>query len=219
MSRKRAKRGKKCGILPMAASTHRGVPGSTQSSGAQLPNKWPRGPAICCNCSYLQKETGFTHQKSGHPGSDRTLMRFIQNFHSTLPKSKLLEYCRLVISDCEVCTLTKMNVEKILDLKFRSGWKYLTKWENCPISEATWEPISIFIEPSESPDEFTINHAFQEFAVEKHPALLDVARKIGRRLIAQSSHPPGKLSRRISQVGDDNPNFGADSEDEDGFCL
>ena len=74
------------------------------------------------------------------------------------------------------------------------GWKYLTKWENCPISEATWEPISIFIEPSESPDGFTINPALQEFAVEKHPALLDVARKFGRRLIAQSSHPPGKLS-------------------------
>ena len=51
----------------------------------------------------------FVHQKSGHPGSDRTLLMFYQNFHSMISKSELLRQCRMIVSDCEICTLTKVN--------------------------------------------------------------------------------------------------------------
>ena len=33
------------------------------------------------------------------------------------------------------------NVEAILRHKFDQGWKFLTKWENFPMSASSWEPI------------------------------------------------------------------------------
>ena len=36
------------------------------------------------------------------------------------------------------------NVEAILRHKFEQGWKFLTKWENFPISASTWEPPMAF---------------------------------------------------------------------------
>ena len=53
----------------------------------------------------------------------------------------------------------RMVVDKILDMKFRSGWKYLTKWIGLPISDATWEPLSTFVEITNDGSDYTINDA------------------------------------------------------------
>ena len=36
------------------------------------------------------------------------------------------------------------KVEAILKHKFQQGWKFLTKWENYPLSTSTWEPPKSF---------------------------------------------------------------------------
>ena len=38
-------------------------------------------------------------------------------------------------------------VEEILKHKFRQGWRFLTKWENFPVSASTWEPPRSFVLP------------------------------------------------------------------------
>ena len=39
-------------------------------------------------------------------------------------------------------------VESILKHKYKQGWRFLTKWENWPLSDATWEPVRAFIQPN-----------------------------------------------------------------------
>jgi len=53
-------------------------------------------------------------------------------------------------------------VESILKHKFSNGYYFLTKWENFPICDSTWEPIKQFVLPNGS-----INPALQAYCSEK----------------------------------------------------
>ncbi len=39
-------------------------------------------------------------------------------------------------------------VHKIMDHKWRNGWKFLVWWENFPMSQCTWEPTKAFVSPT-----------------------------------------------------------------------
>ena len=54
----------------------------------------------------------FTHEKFGHMGVERTLMCFLQNLFSPVPKSELMGVCKVVVENCEICKLTKANTPK-----------------------------------------------------------------------------------------------------------
>ena len=45
--------------------------------------------------------------------------------------------------------------------EYKQGWKFLTLWDGYGLSEATWEPMSAFIEPDGS-----INPIFRSYLVE-----------------------------------------------------
>ena len=40
------------------------------------------------------------------------------------------------------------NVEAILKHKYAQGWRFLVHWEGFPVSNATWEPLKSFIQPT-----------------------------------------------------------------------
>ena len=50
------------------------------------------------------------------------------------------------------------KVEAILKHKYKQGWRFLTKWEGWPLSDATWEPVKSFVDPGGP-----INAAFLEY--------------------------------------------------------
>ena len=50
------------------------------------------------------------------------------------------------------------HVESILKHKYRKGWFFLTKWENWPLADSTWEPLKLFVHP-----DGRINDKFQEY--------------------------------------------------------
>ena len=68
----------------------------------------------------------------------------------------------MLMDDEEQAELGFYNVAKILDHKFRGGWKFLVWWENFPPSASTWEPISSFILPNGS-----VNSVFKEYCLSK----------------------------------------------------
>ena len=45
--------------------------------------------------------------------------------------------------------------------EYKQGWKLLTLWDGYGLSEATWEPMSAFIQP-----DFSINPIFRSYLVE-----------------------------------------------------
>ena len=47
--------------------------------------------------------------KTGHPGSERTVLSSFQNFHSQISKSELISRARDIVTTCEICALTKTN--------------------------------------------------------------------------------------------------------------
>ena len=49
----------------------------------------------------------------------------------------------------------------------KQGWKFLTLWDRYGLSEATWEPMSAFIQPDGS-----INPIFRYYLVEKNEGQL-----------------------------------------------
>ena len=51
--------------------------------------------------------------------------------------------------------------------KYKQGWKFLTLWNGYALSEATWEPMSAFIQPDGS-----INPIFRSYLVENHEGQL-----------------------------------------------
>ena len=50
---------------------------------------------------------------------------------------------------------------------YKQGWKFLTLWEGYGLSEATWEPMSAFIQP-----DGTINPIFRSYLVENNESQL-----------------------------------------------
>ena len=51
--------------------------------------------------------------------------------------------------------------------EYQQGWKFLTLWDGYGLSEATWEPMSAFIQPDGS-----INTIFRSYLVENNERLL-----------------------------------------------
>ena len=47
--------------------------------------------------------------------------------------------------------------------EYKQGWKFLTLWDAYGLSEATWEPMSAFIQPDGS-----INPIFRTYLVENN---------------------------------------------------
>ena len=47
--------------------------------------------------------------------------------------------------------------------EYKQGWKFLTLWDGYGLSEATWEPMSAFIQPDGS-----INPIFRSYLVENN---------------------------------------------------
>ena len=47
--------------------------------------------------------------------------------------------------------------------EYKQGWKFLTLWDGYGLSEATWDPLSAFIQPDES-----INPIFRSYLVENN---------------------------------------------------
>ena len=45
-------------------------------------------------------------------GVERTLMCFLQNLFSPVPKSELIGVCKVVVENCEICKLTKAKTPK-----------------------------------------------------------------------------------------------------------
>ena len=51
--------------------------------------------------------------------------------------------------------------------EYKQGWKFLTLWDGYGLSEATWEPMSAFIQPDGS-----INPIFRSYLVENNEGQL-----------------------------------------------
>ena len=51
--------------------------------------------------------------------------------------------------------------------EYKQGWKFLTPWDGYGLSEATWEPMSAFIQPDGS-----INPIFRSYLVENNEGQL-----------------------------------------------
>ena len=51
--------------------------------------------------------------------------------------------------------------------EYKQGWKFLTLWDGHGLSEATWEPMSAFIQPDGS-----INPIFRTYLVENNEGQL-----------------------------------------------
>ena len=51
--------------------------------------------------------------------------------------------------------------------EYKQGWKFLTLWDSYGLSEATWEPMSAFIQPDGS-----INPIFRSYLVENNEGQL-----------------------------------------------
>ena len=51
--------------------------------------------------------------------------------------------------------------------EYKQGWKLLTLWDEYRLSEATWEPMSAFIQPDGS-----INPVFRSYLVENNEGQL-----------------------------------------------
>ena len=51
--------------------------------------------------------------------------------------------------------------------EYKQGWKFLTLWDGYELSEATWEPMSAFIQPDGS-----INPIFRSYLVENNEGQL-----------------------------------------------
>ena len=49
------------------------------------------------------------HESNNHPGTERTLLFFLQNFYSDLPRKDLLLIAKSICDKCEVCLLSKPN--------------------------------------------------------------------------------------------------------------
>ena len=65
------------------------------------------------------------------------------------------------------------RIDKILKMKFRNGWKYLTLWKDLPADQATWEPLSTFTQGNQ------VHYAIKDFAQRaKNPTLLKVAQRM-----------------------------------------
>ena len=68
-----------------------------------------------------------------------------------------------LMTDAEQAELGFYNVAQILKHKFQQGWKFLVWWENFPISQATWEPLSSFLLPNGS-----VNTVFKEYCLQNN---------------------------------------------------
>ena len=71
------------------------------------------------------------------------------------------------------------TVESILKHRYKQGWRFLTKWENWPVSDATWEPVKAFVEPGGP-----INATFREYCQRnglERPLRQAIHRSIGER--------------------------------------
>ena len=51
--------------------------------------------------------------------------------------------------------------------EYKQGWKFLTMWDGYGLSEATWEPMSAFIQPDGN-----INPIFRSYLVENNTGQL-----------------------------------------------
>ena len=76
----------------------------------------------------------------------------------------------VVMTPAEQEALGFYNVSCIIKHKFQQGWKFLVVWEDFPVSAATWEPISAFVQPNEG-----VNAIFKTYCEEK--GLVEILKK------------------------------------------
>ena len=60
--------------------------------------------------------------------------------------------------------------------EYKQGWKFLTLWDGYGLSEATWEPMSAFIQPDGS-----IHPILRSYLVENEGQLLTRAETLSQR--------------------------------------
>ena len=54
------------------------------------------------------------------------------------------------------------EVFRILDHKWRNGWKFLVWWKDFPADQATWEPPQNFVSPNGA-----VNVVFKDYCLAK----------------------------------------------------
>ena len=74
---------------------------------------------------------------------------------------------RLVPAKSNLKPQTYYVVAGIARHEYKQGWKFLTLWDGYGLSEATWEPMSAFIQPDGS-----INPIFRSYLVENNEGQL-----------------------------------------------
>ena len=61
----------------------------------------------------LQKVLGWCHDVNGHPGPERTVLLFLQQFFVEISKRALIEEVKPLFERCEICQKSKPNSAKI----------------------------------------------------------------------------------------------------------
>ena len=60
----------------------------------------------------LERILRWCHEVNGHPGAEKTVLFFAQNFFADLPKKDLIQIVREFSGRCEICLKTKSNDAK-----------------------------------------------------------------------------------------------------------
>ena len=74
--------------------------------------------------------------------------------------------------------------------EYKTGWNFLTLWDGYGLSEATWEPMSAFIQTDGS-----INPIFRSYLVENNEGQLQTRAETLSQRKKQKKSPPGKARR------------------------
>jgi hypothetical protein len=82
------------------------------------------------------------------------------------------------------------KIESILDHKYRKSWKFLVKWSDWPITDATWEYAYSFVNPQTS----TVSPIFVEYCT-RH-GLKDV--------LSSAKHIIQRIAHRVRELDNEN---------------